>query len=90
MVYVAINSDVVDNNYNIIILVCFLISCRLQVLVSVATRRVSVQTTTLRTGALLVLLLLELSVWGLFLDWYLDYETARIAATVIVTAATTE
>ncbi len=64
------------------------ISCRLRVLVSVATKRVSVQTITLRTGALLVLLLVELSVRGLLLDWCLDYNTAHIAATVIVTAPT--
>ena len=52
-------------------------------LVSVVTVRVSVQTTTLPTGALLVLLLEVLWVWGLLWGSCLDWEHSEEAAMVV-------
>ncbi len=56
-------------------------------LVSVAIVMVSVQTTTSPTGALLVLLLEPLWVWGLLWGWCLEYqlETPAIIATTLAT-----
>ncbi len=56
-------------------------------LVSVVTVRVSVQTTTLPTGALLVLLLEVLLVWGLLRGSCLDWEYSKETAIVVIDTA---